>query len=406
MKIESQPIEYAIRFGLGAIKSVGHAAMEEAVLERKNHGKFKSLYDFVERIDAKFINKKSIEALAKSGSFDSLHKNRQQIAQSYEILAVHGNEVKEQKKSNQMSLFSSSGQELPLPELKKIVDWSKAEKLQMEFESFGYFLNEHPLDNSLDELKSRGIVFSNRIEDGDLEDNSLIKMSGVVASSKHRSSVRGRFAYLNISDPFGIFEATIFDEAVITANRDLLSEGCEIVVECLIKKGEGGFRLLVRSVSKLQEFIGSTKPAKEHFEDVKILPNRSNYALNKGSRVDNRFTENKNQKPFVENSASQQKSNSSLQKTGSFEINSTDKNYAAMILNLKITDKSALLPLKTILMQKRESRQSTNKTKIYLVLERLGDTLRIELGGDFYLAEVDFHRLKNLHRGLAFLPNQ
>ena len=76
--------KYAIRFGLGGIKAVGLGMMEAAVAERKSGGKFKDVHDFAIRMDAKAINKKSIEALAKSGSLDSIANNRRQIFESFE----------------------------------------------------------------------------------------------------------------------------------------------------------------------------------------------------------------------------------------------------------------------------------------------------------------------------------
>ena len=84
-KIEEK---FAIRFGLGAIKAVGFNMMEVAIKEREARGKFRDLYDFTERLDPRSINKKSIEALAKAGAFDSLNDNRCQIAESFDILST------------------------------------------------------------------------------------------------------------------------------------------------------------------------------------------------------------------------------------------------------------------------------------------------------------------------------
>ncbi len=150
-----------------------------------------------------------------------------------------------------------------------MTNWKKAEKLQKEFEAFGFFLNEHPLDDFLSDLRKRGIIFSDKLERDELEDGNLVKMAGVVAGSKHRSSAKGRFAYLTVSDPFGIFEAMIFDEAIITNARDILVDGSAISLECLIRKDDGGLRILVREVKKLDDFIRETKPAEKDFEDIK-----------------------------------------------------------------------------------------------------------------------------------------
>ena len=95
--------DLAIRFGLGAIKAVGFGTMEVVASERKENGDFKDVYDFAERLDPRSINKKSIEALAKAGAFDSLHKNRCQIAESFDVLSSYSTERKNAASSNQMS---------------------------------------------------------------------------------------------------------------------------------------------------------------------------------------------------------------------------------------------------------------------------------------------------------------
>jgi DNA polymerase III alpha subunit len=277
--------KFAIRFGLGALKAVGFNMMEVAIKERTNHGKFKDLYDFTERLDPKSINKKSIEALAKAGAFDTLHDNRCQIAESFDILSSYANKKKEEATSSQMSLFGDMPELNKKPELRKVSNWNKIDRLQKEFEAFGFFLNEHPVDDKIPDLRKRGVIFSDKLERDELDDNSLIKMAGVVAGSKHRSSARGRFAYLYISDPFGIFEAMVFDEALITAARDILADGSIISLECLIRKDEGGIRILVRDVKKLDDFINATKPQDKDFEDIKkqVTRNYKNKDFNKGS---------------------------------------------------------------------------------------------------------------------------
>lgn len=421
--LQNQPSapKYAIRFGLGAIKSVGLAAMELAIAEREQNGKFKNLYDFVERVDSKSLNKKSIEALAKSGSFDSLHKNRQQIAHSFDLLIAYSNQVRDSIKSSQMNLFGGSKDFEKKPELKKIVDWDKAERLQMEFEAFGYFLNEHPLDKFVNDLKLRGIVFSNRIDEDELEDGSLVKLAGVVANSKHRSGGRGRFAYLYVSDPFGIFEATIFDEAIITANRDIIADGSVIVLECLIRKGEGGSRIMVRNVQKLDEFIKKTSPAKEFFEDVKKQPSRNNqnYSKNYSKNYGNSTVVSDNQTAYKakqinhpsEDSKNSQPNQNSLPQNG---LAASALSSGKLII--EISDKSAILPLKTILLQKQQQRESSLAVKIYLLAKpklpessiqnlptSITNPTKIELSGVYFLSEIDILRLQNLHPNLAIL---
>jgi DNA polymerase III alpha subunit len=384
---EENPNKYAIRFGLGAIKAVGFNMIEEALKEREENGKFKNIYDFSQRVDPKSINKKSIEALAKSGSFDSLNNNRRQISESFDVLSAFANEAKEEANSNQMNLFGGITEEGSRPPLKSVVDWNKKQKLNCEFEAFGFFLNEHPIDNRVSDLKLRGIIFSPKIEEDALEDNTMIKMAGVVASSKHRSGPRGRFAYLNISDPFGIYEATIFDEALITANRDLLEDGSEIVVECLIRKDDGGTRIMVKGVFRVDDFIKNTNPAQKEFEDIKKIAARKfnpNYQKNSNFKSDS--SKNSNQANSFEKKSSAE----------NLEAIKTERKISQ--IEIKINDEKALLPLRTVLSQKISN--NAEDAKIILIANRNNQEIKIALAPNFKIAEIDIFRLKNLHKDL------
>ncbi len=97
--------KYAIRFGLGAIKAVGFAAMEKAVVKRKEGGEFSDIYDFAKKMDAKAVNKKSVEALAKAGAFDKITNNRRQIFESFEILSAYSQQQESEVSSDQMNFF-------------------------------------------------------------------------------------------------------------------------------------------------------------------------------------------------------------------------------------------------------------------------------------------------------------
>jgi len=398
---------YAIRFGLGAIKAVGFQMMEEAVKERELNGKFKDIYDFATRLDPKSINKKSIEALAKSGAFDSITSNRRQISESFEILSNYANEAKEEANSNQMNLFGSISEENSRPALKNTSSWNKSQKLKYEFEAFGFFLNEHPIDDKITDLKLRGIVFSPKIEEDDLGDNTIVNMAGVVASSKHRSGSRGRFAYLNISDPFGIFEATIFDEALITANRDLLEDGSEIVIECLIRKDDGGTRIMVKNVFRIEDFIKDNQPAEKEFEKIKKLPARKFDNKNSRNNFDDSAKNNEkvniDNKPLVTQSESKNKpveftknNRQDLSKDlapSSKMISIEDKKIARV--DIKITDQKALLPLKTVINQKISD---AGNAEIYLIAcDNYQQEKNIKLANKFKILDIDLFRLKNLH---------
>jgi len=377
--------KFAIRFGLGAIKAVGFGMMETAIKEREVNGKFANIYDFAERLDPRSINKKSIEALAKAGAFQDLQKNRRQVAESFEILSAYSAQKTEAANSNQMSLFSGLPEANAKPELKKTEDWTKIERLQKEFEAFGYFLNEHPLDDNVSELKKRGAIFSDKLERDELEDGNLVKMAGVVAGSKHRSGPRGRFAYMTISDPYGIFEAMIFDESLITSARDILIDGSVIALECLIKKDDGGVRILIREVKKLEEFIQNTKAQDKDFEDIKKQPTRNNY---------NRNTNNNgggyNQSPA---SSYEPKAQVLQQQNESVIVKKVLSKVEIIIKN-----RDPLFSIKSFLSKYIAPISNEKFTKVFLVVAADKKITKIELSQNYFLDETDLSKLRRIEK--------
>ncbi len=385
----------AIRFGLGAIKAVGLKMIESAVTERNKDGEFKDIYDFCARMDAKNINKKSIEALAKSGAFDNLFKdpkavNRRQIFESFDILSRFANEKRDDATNCQMNLFTMGlSEEEKKPKLKAVDNWGKEERLKKEFEAFGFFLNEHPIDDFIDDLKKRGVIFSNKIELQELEDNNIVKMSGVVASSKHRSGPKGRFAYLNVSDPFGIYEIMVFDEELINEARDLLVDGSMIVIECLIKKDEGGSRILAKNVFSLKEFIETNKARDSHFEDIKKQPKRSNHQKN--------FKNGDNGKDYQK--AAEQNNQKEDQERKIEQLRSKKSYYGVEII---IKNRDPIFNVKSFLSTKtisQEIAEQLNKsTKVILVVMKDKKIFKIALESHYLLDESDCTKLRAIEQ--------
>lgn len=366
----SQP-KFAIRFGLSAIKAVGSNITNHIVEKRTAEGNFTDIYDFAKRIDTKFINKKSIEALAKSGSFDCLQVNRKQIAESFDILSAYSNSSKEEANSNQLTFFS---QQTHLPALKKSAQYNANQKLQAEFEAFGFFLNEHPIDNYLLDLKKRGVVFADKLDDDSLLDNSLLKMAGIITSSKHRSSGKGRFAYLYVSDPFSIYEIMCYDENLITTKRDLLADGSMLVFECLVKKDDGGTRILAKNIFSLNDFLTQVKPQAQEFADIKVLKNKKDFP----SKPNSNFSNNTN----------------NFKPTTPEKILETEP--AMKALEITIVNQKSILPLKTILAQKTATNQQDAIT-IFLI----ADGKKILLPQKYQLNTTDIFRLQNIPAGVV-----
>ena len=132
-------------YALGGIKAVGFEAISNIVKERVNNGKFKSIYDFISRVNPKDINKLQLEGLVKAGAFDNLNKNRQSLFNSIPNLITKSKNIFENKSVNQIDLFSEDNNE-DENIISKIDDWKFEERLSKEFESVGFFISDHPLN--------------------------------------------------------------------------------------------------------------------------------------------------------------------------------------------------------------------------------------------------------------------
>ena len=387
---EEKKAKYAIRFGLGAIKAVGIKVMQGVVDERKENGKFKDIYDFAKRVDPKSVNKKSIEALAKSGSFDTIASNRRQIKESYDVISSYSSQQHEEANSNQMTFFGELiDEEKSKPQLKEVADWEKKERLQQEFEAFGYFLLEHPLDDQLDALKKRGCVFSDKIERDEFEDGDEVKFAGVIASTKHRSSARGRFAYATISDLFGIYELMIFDEELITNNRDLLEDGCQVTIHCLIRKDEGGIRIMAKGIRKLDDFIEETTEEEEPFEDIK--KNKFKKRNPNANKDGGGGGGNKWQKKDGNNSWQKKDSGSS----GGGEAKPAARPLIESdfsVVSIFVSKREAIIELKSFLSMRRAKNGVTKVAKIVFTIEGK----KIELPDSYVITNNDKVKLEKI----------
>ncbi|MGL5111791.1 MAG: DNA polymerase III subunit alpha, partial [Flavobacterium sp.] len=153
--------EYAVRFGMGAIKGVGQGAVETIVENRKD-SKYKSIFDLAKRIDLRAANKKAIENLALAGGFDSFEgTTRAQYFHDdgdgitfYEKAIRYGAKFQENENSSQVSLFGESSEvQIAEPIVPPCEDWSTMEKLAKEKEVVGIYISGHPLDDYKFEMK-------------------------------------------------------------------------------------------------------------------------------------------------------------------------------------------------------------------------------------------------------------
>ena len=241
-------------YALGALKNVGPEAMR-LIVEARADQPFATLFDFARRVDLKRIGKRSLEMLARAGAFDELDRNRAQVFESLDALTAYSAAIHEQKASNQVSLFGEAGEDLPEPRLSLRGDWLPNERLAEEHAAIGFYLSGHPLDDYIGALKRRGCLTLREVEQKVQGGPFVAKMAGAVSGRQERKSQRGnRFAFVQLSDPTGLYEVTVFSDT-LEAARDHLETGANIMLQVEATLEADQLKLLCRGAQPIDDSI-------------------------------------------------------------------------------------------------------------------------------------------------------
>jgi DNA polymerase III subunit alpha len=244
----------SIRFGLGAVKGVGAAALE-SIIEQRNEGLYSSLQDFCEKVDLRKVNKKVVEALVKCGAFDSLNGKRAQYMAVLEESMDIGQKMQREKEQGQASLFGTeeivSHKGNGYGKLPDIDDWSEKVLLGFEKEALGFYITGHPLDRHSAVIKRFATCeTAGLIERTDKEE---VKVCGIVAGIKELTTKKGdRMAFVTLEDLSGFVEMVVFPE-VYQASMELLKGEEPLLVSGTLDIGEESCKLLVTEVLSLSE---------------------------------------------------------------------------------------------------------------------------------------------------------
>mgnify|MGYP002021375519 CR=1 FL=1 len=244
-----------IRYSLAAIRNVGENAVSAVVKERGRGGAYRDLFDFAMRMDVAHTNKRQFLSLAKAGTFDSLHSNRAQVAEATELLMRHTTLAENERSNNQENLFGESNTDSNVSSLPVVEDWSTIERLRHEADALGFYLSAHPLDTYDESMANLGVVrYADVMEQADPSKSERVRFAVVVQHRRERSSVRGRYAFIEVSDQSGIFEMVVFTE-LFTRARDLLEVGSILLIEASIQSQEDSMRIVAQTISKLDEEV-------------------------------------------------------------------------------------------------------------------------------------------------------
>ena len=238
-----------ILYALGAIKNVGVEAMRHLVQVREDGGLFTDVFDFARRVDARIVNKRAYENLARAGAFDTLEPNRARAHASAPILQSIGVRASQERNSAQVSLFGEVDIDMAEPDLPILPEWGLVKKLGEEMIAIGFYLSGHPLERQMEGFAKRHIVL---YSDMPAKAGRVVRAAGVLHKKQERISQRTkkRFAYLNLSDPTGEYEVFI-GEQLLVASREHLVAGTLLEMQIKLEMREGELRMSGNSIKPL-----------------------------------------------------------------------------------------------------------------------------------------------------------
>ncbi|MBI5306315.1 DNA polymerase III subunit alpha [Candidatus Wolfebacteria bacterium] len=250
--VDFTPEEKNIRFGLLAVKNVGAGIVEAIIDERFRGGPFEDFTNFLNRVNHKDLNKKSLESLVKAGAFDSLNVERGLILANMENILSFSQSVKKSKLSNQNSLFGSNYQAHSL-KLVSAPPASAKEKFQWEKELVGLYISEHPLSKYAEKLqmnKVKPIKIVKEIKEGQ-SGSGILRIAGIVGSIKKINTKTGKpMIFAKIEDLSDNMEVVVFEDT-LKKNIGLWTDNNILIIEGRISWRDHEPKIIVSSAMEL-----------------------------------------------------------------------------------------------------------------------------------------------------------
>jgi DNA polymerase-3 subunit alpha len=252
------PHETAIRFGLAAVKNVGRTAIDSIVAARNQVGRFRSIFEFCEKVDLRLLNKRVMESLIKSGALDAFG-NRAQLMTVLDKAMERAQKSQRDAEMGQHGLFGVFQAEEPSAadseKLPNVPEWDEHVRLANEKEVLGFFITGHPLEKYRDKLLDLNAITTEAIcamKNGTGRDE--LNAAGIIANVRVLKSRKGDlYAQAALEDMTGSVEAIVFPEAYKRL-QGVLKQEIPMLVRCSVRVEEGAnVKIAVSQLTPLEE---------------------------------------------------------------------------------------------------------------------------------------------------------
>jgi DNA polymerase-3 subunit alpha len=257
------PVGESIRFGLAAIKNVGENTAKAIRESKLSSGDFKSLYDFCERIEPRFLNKRVFESLIKCGAMDSLG-SREAMAASVDDAITAIQRASRSRESGQHGLFGggSAAEEHITFVLRDAAPWSEEERLASEYAMLGFYVSGHPLEKYSSRLTEWGAL---RLEEVEAQRNGKeISVAALIVGARPMRSKKGaRWGIFTLQDMTGVQELLAFPES-FAKHEQILKPGTPLLLKVRVQIEEAGTRLSLQEARRMEDIV-EKQAAKQEF---------------------------------------------------------------------------------------------------------------------------------------------
>jgi DNA polymerase III subunit alpha len=287
------PIGEAIRFGLAAIKNVGENTAKAICDARASGGRFKSLYDFCERIEVRFLNKRVFESLIKSGAMDSMGARESMVASIDDAVAAIQRAARAKESGQGGFFFGGAGEPAHVEfEMRDAAPWSEEERLTSEYAMLGFYVSGHPLEKYASRLEEMKSVCLSEIEG--MRNGKEITVAALIVGTRPMRSKKGaRWAICTIQDMTGIQELLAFPEA-FGKLENVLKPRVPLLMKVRVQVEEAGTRLSLQEARSM-EGMGE----KVAVAPVRIRMNLENLAGDMVDRLQDIFVSFPGRNPVV-----------------------------------------------------------------------------------------------------------
>ena len=254
-----------LRFGLSGVKNLGHPAVAAIVKEREARGKYRDIYDFIDRLSGAAMNKKGVESLIRAGAADSLPGFRSQKLAVFEKAMDGAAKKRAGALNGQMSLFGLAEEAAPPPPpLPALKEFNLNQLLQMEKEVTGVYVSGHPLDDYREELSKLEVnsqflaALKDDAPDGGMSyDQQTVSMGGMVAEKRMKATKSGNLmAFVQLEDLYGITEVLVFPRVYDRVSDMLTVDNPVVMTGKLSVREEEAPKLLLDRVRPLRGYAG------------------------------------------------------------------------------------------------------------------------------------------------------